>query len=78
MRINIIFNYGRELHLDVEPMATIKDLKRIIDNSLQYALHQKVLVYRGQFLEEDDDTLQYYSIQNDAKIYIKPLSIAEP
>lgn len=77
MRVHIIFNYGRELHLDVEPMITVKDLKRVIDHNLQYALKDKVLVYRGQFLE-DEDSLQYCSVENDAKIYLKPLSLKEP
>lgn len=77
MRIHVIFNYGRELHLDVEPMMSVKELKRVIDNSLQYSLRGKVLVHRGQFLE-DEDTLLYCSIQNDSKIYLKPLPLTEP
>ena len=77
MWIYVIFNYGRKLCLDVQPMDLVSDLKELIDENLEYALHQKVLVYRGQFLE-DDETLYSYAIHNGSEVYLKPLNISEP
>lgn len=78
MRVHIIFNYGRKLHLDVEPMDLVSDLKQLIDENLEYSLCQKILIYRGHFLDDDNETLHYYSIHDDSEIYLKPLKLSEP
>lgn len=54
MNINVEFQYGRQLHLFVQPMDSVKDLKRLINHSIEYSLKNIDLMYRGKLLENDE------------------------
>ena len=74
MNIKVVFQYGRELQLKVQPMDQVKDLKRLINKSIQYSLKNLELMYRGKLLE-NDEMLLHYSIHEDSTIYLFPLGI---
>ena len=74
MNIKVVFQYGRELQLKVQPMDQVKDLKRLINKSIEYSLRNLELMYRGKLLE-NDEMLLHYSIHEDSTIYLFPLGI---
>lgn len=74
MNIRVAFQYGRELKLEVQPMDTVKDLKRLINHSIEYSLKNLDLMYRGKLLE-DDEFLSHYSVHEGSTIYLFPLGI---
>ncbi|KAK8896070.1 hypothetical protein M9Y10_013960 [Tritrichomonas musculus] len=74
MLIHISFQYGRLLHIEVQPMDTVKDLKKYINSSLEYSLKHMDLIYRGKILE-NDEMLSHYSIHEDSTVHILPLGV---
>uniref|UniRef100_A0A0A0L550 Ubiquitin-like domain-containing protein n=1 Tax=Cucumis sativus TaxID=3659 RepID=A0A0A0L550_CUCSA len=60
---------GETFNLEIEPTATIVDVKDQIEDLNGVASYSQRLIF-GRKTVEDDKTLEHYQIKNDSTLYL--------
>ena len=69
MQITVRLLTGINIKLNVTPYDTIQDLKTKIEGELSFPPQQQRLIFGAQTLE-DNKTLSYYNIKQNASIFL--------
>lgn len=70
MKIKVKTLIGKDMEIQLEPNATVMDLKLEIESKESIAAQQQKLVYNGRVLNNDTELLKNQNLQNNSVVHM--------
>ena len=63
--------YGKTFIIDVNDSDTVLTIKSIINDIEKIPVIYQIIVYNGKVLENDNETLEFYKINDNSTLYLR-------